>query len=379
MGIAFQQSTDKVSDQLRCLLLARADGSINEEEFQQRQAFLHAALLDSKPHVSRKKWVWGILGILIITALGIYTWRIFPNAKDAERAESATPMDTHIGPSAIIETKTGGDLNVMAKRLADKLVKNPGDGQGWLLLARTYREINQLKEASSAYAKAATLLPPNAALLVDWATTYVAANDGKWDAQSKKIVQRALNIDAKNLKSLSLAGSEAFNSGDYKAAIGYWKRMLTVAGAGSSDAKFAIANIEEAEAHLSGKTSMSPTANPTAQTSAAVAGTVTLDAQLNGRAAPTDTLFIVARAPDGSNPPLAVKRLTVSDLPVHFKLDDSSAMLPSRVLSQYKEVTLIARISKSGQAAPATGDIEAPPISAKVGGEEVKLNLSVVR
>ena len=374
MGIAFQHRADKVGDQLRSLLLARAEGSVNEEEFQQRQASLHAALLESKPYVNRKGWAWGVLGI-IIAAIGIYTWLEIPNPKNAESAEPAAPMDTHIGPSALTETKAGGDLNVMAKRLADKLVKNPGDGQGWLLLARTYREINQMKEASSAYAKAAALLPPNADLLADWATTYVAANNGKWNAEAKKIVQRALNIDPKNLKSLSLAGSEAFSSGDYKAAIAHWKRMLTVADAGSSDAKFAIANIEEAEARLSGKA----TAGSTAQSPTAVAGTVTLDTKFRAQVAPTDTLFIVARAPDGSNPPLAVKRFTVANLPVHFKLDDSAAMLPSRVLSQYKEVTLIARISKSGQAAPATGDIETLPVTAKLGSDEIKLNLSVVR
>lgn len=372
----FQHRQDAISEQLRSLLMARTNGSINEEEFQQRQASLHAALLAPKPVRNNKGWGWALIAIIIVTTVGISTWRAKPDAIDTlDVIQPAGPMDTHVGTTPPTQKKIGGDFNVVVKRLADKMAKNPGDGEGWLLLARTYTEMNQMKEASSAYAKAAAILPPNAAVFADWANAHVMANDGKWDVEAKKIIQRALAADAKHLKTLSLAGSEAFSRADYKTAIAYWKKMLAAAEADSPDAKLAAASIQEAEARLSGKT----TAVPPAPSVASISGTVTLDARLKGQAAPTDTLFIVARAPDGSNPPLAVKRFTVSDLPVHFNLDDSAAMIPSRTLSQYSEVTLIARISKSGQATPAPGDIEAKPVSAKMGNTEVKLNLSSVR
>src|SRR5260370_27850661 len=44
-----------------------------------------------------------------------------------------------------------------------------------------------------------------------------------------KLIQRGLAIDAKDIKALARAGSEAFDRHDYKAAIGYWDRALKAA------------------------------------------------------------------------------------------------------------------------------------------------------
>jgi cytochrome c-type biogenesis protein CcmH len=259
------------------------------------------------------------------------------------------------------------------------LKKDPGNGEGWLLLARTYGELRRPKETAAAYAKAAALVPLDASMLADWADAHVMANERKWDAEARKIVHRALEADPKHLKSLALAGSEAFDRAEYKAAIGYWKRMQGVAQAGSMDAKLAEANIQEAEAMLAGRKPGAPTGQAAASPSTAVAGTVSLDASLKGKVAPTDTVFVVAKAPDGSNPPLAVKRFAVSDLPLRFDLDDSAAMVPGRALSQFGEVIVSARISKTGNAMPAAGDIEAKSATAKLGSKDIRLNLSSVR
>ena len=50
-------------------------------------------------------------------------------------------------------------------------------------------------------------------------------------------------------------------------------------------------------------------------------------------------------------------RATVGTWPVSFRLDDSMAMMPSRRLSQFDRVVIEARISRSGQATPTTGDL----------------------
>jgi cytochrome c-type biogenesis protein CcmH len=42
---------------------------------------------------------------------------------------------------------------------------------------------------------------------------------------------------------------------------------------------------------------------------------------------------------------------------VRFKLDDTLSMLPQRKLSTAGKVTVEARVSKSGQAAPQSGDL----------------------
>ena len=63
--------------------------------------------------------------------------------------------------------------------------------------------------------------------------------------------------------------------------------------------------------------------------------------------------------------PLAVSRHRVKDLPLQFSLDDSMAMAPTGRLSLFERVVVVARISKTGQAMSAAGDIsgQSAPVS----------------
>jgi cytochrome c-type biogenesis protein CcmH len=70
------------------------------------------------------------------------------------------------------------------------------------------------------------------------------------------------------------------------------------------------------------------------------------------------TLFIVAKAVNSPGPPVGVMRATTSQWPVRFRLDDASAMVPGRTLSSAGSVTVQARISRSGMAAPQPGDFQ---------------------
>ena len=94
-----------------------------------------------------------------------------------------------------------------------------------------------------------------------------------------------------------------------------------------------------------------------ATTAGGISGTVSIEGSLASRVDRNAVLFIYAKAADAPGPPLAVLRLSANSWPVSFRLDDSMAMLPSRRLSQFQKVIVEARISRSGQAAPATGDL----------------------
>jgi len=89
----------------------------------------------------------------------------------------------------------------------------------------------------------------------------------------------------------------------------------------------------------------------------AISGTVSIESRLAGRVDRDAILFIYAKAADAPGPPLAVLRLSADRWPVSFRLDDSMAMLPSRRLSQFQKVIVEARISRTGQATPAPGDL----------------------
>jgi cytochrome c-type biogenesis protein CcmH len=89
-----------------------------------------------------------------------------------------------------------------------------------------------------------------------------------------------------------------------------------------------------------------------------VSGTVKLAPALAARAAPEDTVFVLARPAQGGRMPLAAVRVKVKDLPLAFSFDDSMAMNPSAKLSDFAEVVVAARVSKSGNVVPQRGDLE---------------------
>jgi cytochrome c-type biogenesis protein CcmH len=88
-----------------------------------------------------------------------------------------------------------------------------------------------------------------------------------------------------------------------------------------------------------------------------ISGTVRLADALAGKIAPTDTLFIFARAETGSRMPLAIAKGGANELPRSFALDDTMGMSQAVKLSEAASVVVEARISRSGNAVPQPGDL----------------------
>jgi cytochrome c-type biogenesis protein CcmH len=77
---------------------------------------------------------------------------------------------------------------------------------------------------------------------------------------------------------------------------------------------------------------------------------VDLASAIREKVQPGDTLFVFAKAASGPPMPLAVKRLTVADLPVEVSLSDADAMMPQLKISAFPQIQLMARISRAGNA-----------------------------
>jgi cytochrome c-type biogenesis protein CcmH len=116
-------------------------------------------------------------------------------------------------------------------------------------------------------------------------------------------------------------------------------------------------------------------ATPAAASNATVSGTVTLSAALAKQAQPDDTVFVFARAAEGSRMPLAILRKQVKDLPITFTLNDSMAMSPASALSTASKVIVGARVSKSGNAMPQAGDLSGQSAPVSVGASGLKIEI----
>ena len=281
----------------------------------------------------------------------------------------------------------------MAARLAAKLEKDPGNADGWVMLARTYYALQRNDDAVKAFDRAVALRPDDAGLLADYADA-LASTQGGIAGKPLALVERALKTDPTHWKALALAGTAAFDRQDYKQAVAYWEKMKATVPPGSPIASSIDTSIAEARAlaglgsapstitspQFAAKTaestaksaeipakSAASAAKPAAGAAATIAGTVALAPAFQGKVAPTDTVYIYARAAEGPRMPLAILRKQVRDLPVSFSLDDSMAMAPNLALSNFANVVVGARVSKSGNATPQSGDLEGSSPAVKVG------------
>ena len=266
---------------------------------------------------------------------------------------------------------TAGQIEVMVERLAARLRENPDDVDGWKMLGRSYAVLGRFGEAVDAYAKAALRAPRDAPLLADFADALAMARGRSLQGEPEKLVLRALEIDPQNLKALALAGTAAYERQAFKAAAGYWQRMLALVPPDSEDARVIRDNVAQAMQLAGGE--------PAAR-AAGLRGTVRIAPQLKGKFGPEDTVFIYARAAQGPPMPLAVLRVKARELPAEFALDDSMAMAPGMNLSAHARVVVTARVSKSGGATPQPGDLQgaSAPVASDASGVSVLID-TVVR
>ena len=238
------------------------------------------------------------------------------------------------------------------------------------MLARSYTIMKRYPEAEAAYANVLRLSDEDANLLTDYADAMVMADGGVFDDESGALLSRALQLDPDNLKGLWLAGHWKNQTGAYTEALDYWQRAAAKLPPDSKDAAIITEQINQLQTQLGIAATPAPVVTATATDTnqgASLQVQVTLATEMAANAAADDTVFIYARAAQGPRMPLAIVRKQVKDLPVTVTLDDSMAMTPQMVLSKFDQVTVGARVSKSGGAMPASGDLQgtASPIDTR--------------
>jgi cytochrome c-type biogenesis protein CcmH len=286
-------------------------------------------------------------------------------------------------------------VSAMAQRLNNPPPGQPPGAQDWDMLARSYAALQNFAQADAAYVRAIALAPGNAQLLTDRADVLAMLQGRSAAGEPTRLVDQALKIDPDNLKALAMAGSIALERGDYAGAVRHWSRARALSPAGSEFATGLDRSLVEARAGLAASgtaaqaappvvmaqatTPASPATTPARAAGAALSGEVHLAPALAARVAAGDTLFIFARAANGPRMPLAIVRRTAGELPVRFTLDDSTAMTPEMRLSKFSEVVVGARISKSGNAMPQSGDLLGQSAVIKPGAAGIRITISDVQ
>jgi len=233
------------------------------------------------------------------------------------------------------------------------------------------------------------LVPNEAQIWADYADVMAMASGRTLVGIPTQLLNKALALDPDNFKALALSGSAAMERGDYTATVSHWEKLLKMIPKEDENAKIVESGIQQARVLLAQKNGakapvQTRRAPVTEQQQAAqggkeaITGTVVLSDALKAQASPNDTLFVLVRAAQGPKMPLAIVRKQVKDLPLKFTLDDSTAMSPEMKMSNFEQVVVIARVSKSGNAMSQPGDLQVMSATVKPGSKGLKLSIDKV-
>jgi cytochrome c-type biogenesis protein CcmH len=261
--------------------------------------------------------------------------------------------------------------DVALQELEAKLAKKPENPDGWLVLARSYAELQRYADAARAYGELVKLVPNESQIWTSYADAMAMNNNQSLLGEPTRFINKALELDPANTTALALAGSSDMERGDYVAAITHWQKLISLLPSDYQDIQMIQDGLKQAReflamqkggkeklARMQAATGKAAANQAPASSTSTITGRVSLSPALSAKASPDDFVFILARAAEGPKMPLAVIRKQVKDLPLEFTLDDSMAMQPQLKLSGFDKVVVVARISKSGSPMGQPGDLE---------------------
>jgi cytochrome c-type biogenesis protein CcmH len=352
--------------QLKALKQAHAAGVLSDAEYAAKRATLGEQMLaaiDGSPAPSLSTSFFVALGIaLLLPASAIVLYRVIGEPRAVDATTAATDAQA---PADHSQNMEGAIANLLSK-----LKQNPDDVEGWTLLGRAYETTERFAEARDALKHAYDLAASDADVTVAYAEALALSSPSRRiDGEPRSLLEIALKAAPDNERGLWLLGISDYQAKKYDAAIATWKHLLAVLPKGSDIVQSVQGQIANAEAERDGRAPANEPApeNETAEAAAPATSDaadphltvkVALDPKLKGKLAPTDVLFIYAKAASGPPMPLAIQRMQASQLPATVTLTDGMGMLPNMKLSQFPQVVIGARVSKSGNAIAQSGDLQ---------------------
>jgi cytochrome c-type biogenesis protein CcmH len=364
-------------DQLAELEAERAEGTLSDTQYQAARRELQRELLDEVDEGGGEQAT-RVRGRLLAPAVALLV-PLLTVGLYLQLGESHLLTDEGQAELAQAEQAAHDMANVdqMVQQLADRLQQDPNDLEGWQMLGRSLLATQRYADAAQAFAQAVRIAGEQPDLLADYAEALAMASDGQLLGDPLELVGRVLAMQPMHEKGLWLAGIAAFQRGDFAAALDYWQRLGSVITEEHPNRRLLADYMAQARNALGGGAVAAAGDGMPAAVSAAIEVTVDLDPALAGRLADGDTLFVFARAAQGPRMPLAIVRQSAGQFPITVTLDDSQAMMPSLKLSNFSEISVGARVSRSGNATPQPGDLEGRVDGVLVGADgSVRVTIS---
>ena len=279
----------------------------------------------------------------------------------------------------------GPDVGPMVAKLEKHLQEAPEDTKGWVMMGRSYLELQRFDDAVTAFEHAKQLDAKNIDAKLGLGEALSMRSGSQITPEAAKLFEEAMTLEPQNPRALLYGGFAAAVRGDVSLARTRWQTLKASHPPPELEKMLdaRLAELASMPGGVAGSASANTNANTNASATEAATGVSAGDANAGGVAgagvragagaearvnisiAPAlknrlkdgALLFVFARNPGGGGPPLAAKRLTVAQIGTEVTLTAADSMMPGRAITAGQQVQVMARVSFSGQPTPVAGDL----------------------
>ncbi len=245
-------------DQLAEVAREAAEGSLGAEQAAAARAEIERRLLAAaetgadapsgpeSPRTIDRAVTWSLAVALCfavpLAAIGLYLLLGNPGLPSLPFAERPA--------EAPAESVAGGDMEALTAGLAARLAEAPDNRDGWLLLARSYAQIEQFGAAAEAYRRAIALGFDDAEVQGALGEMLAAQAGGTIGPEARNAFAAALAHDPQNPRARYYAGLALAQEGRAQEAIDIWRGLLRQSTAEAPWRPAVAQQIQEAAASL---------------------------------------------------------------------------------------------------------------------------------
>lgn len=280
-----------------------------------------------------------------LAALGLYLAIATPSAIDPDTGET-------------------GEIRAALGDLAARALDQPDRAEHWARLGLAYKRLEEFDSAEHAFRRALYIDEDDDFLRTELAETLLFASGRPELPEEARQLLLAAAEGEPNQKALWLLGLDAFQREDWSGATERLESLAALLEPGSGVRATVEDYLARARAGRTGQPldSASQTSEASEVSEATEAPRLRLDISIDETLAQRldgdETLYVVVREAGGSNLPLAVRRLEAGQLPLTVTIEEDDAMMAGRGIGSVEAVVATARISFSGDARAAEGDLE---------------------
>jgi cytochrome c-type biogenesis protein CcmH len=143
-----------------------------------------------------------------------------------------------------------GGADGLLMQLEAHVAASPDDARAWVMLGRLRMQRDQFAPAAVAYERAlgvSAKVARDPLVWCEYADALGMAQGGRLAGKPRELIDRALALDAAHPRALEMAGSAAYEAGDFRGAVRYWQQLLALLPADSGERAQLAAAIVRAE------------------------------------------------------------------------------------------------------------------------------------